>query len=34
MEDEYIKDALKYGAMGYLLKNNSPEKLKMLYIRF
>lgn len=27
-EDEYIKDALKYGAMGYLLKNNSPEKIK------
>ncbi|ARC85169.1 bacterial regulatory s, luxR family protein [Clostridium argentinense CDC 2741] len=27
-EDEYIKDALKHGAMGYLLKNNSPEKIK------
>jgi len=27
-EDEYIKDALKHGAMGYLLKNNSPDKIK------
>lgn len=27
-EDDYIKDALKYGASGYLLKNNSPEEIK------
>ncbi|MGH4140653.1 response regulator transcription factor [Clostridium sp.] len=27
-EDEYIHEALKNGARGYLLKNNSPEKIK------
>lgn len=27
-EDEYIFKALKNGARGYLLKNNSPEKIK------
>ncbi len=27
-EDEYIFKALKSGARGYLLKNNSPEKIK------
>lgn len=27
-EDEYIFEALKNGARGYLLKNNSPEKIK------
>ncbi len=27
-EDEYIFQALKNGARGYLLKNNSPEKIK------
>lgn len=26
-EDEYIKDAIKNGAKGYILKNNSPEKI-------
>lgn len=26
-EDEYIKDGLKYGAKGYLLKNTHPEKI-------
>ncbi|KOA18202.1 oxygen regulatory protein NreC [Clostridium homopropionicum DSM 5847] len=26
-EDDYIKDALKNGAKGYILKNNSPEKI-------
>lgn len=26
-EDEYIKDAIKYGARGYILKNNSPDKI-------
>lgn len=26
-EDEFIKDALKYGASGYLLKNNTPDKI-------
>lgn len=27
-EDEYIFEAFKNGARGYLLKNNSPEKIK------
>ncbi|GER67810.1 DNA-binding response regulator [Weizmannia acidilactici] len=27
-DDEYIVDALKYGAKGYLLKNNDPEKIR------
>ena len=27
-EDEYIFEALKNGARGYLLKNNSPDKIK------
>jgi len=26
-EDDYIKDAIKNGAKGYILKNNSPEKI-------
>lgn len=26
-EDEYIMDAIKSGAKGYILKNNSPEKI-------
>lgn len=26
-EDEFIKDALKYGASGYMLKNNTPDKI-------
>ena len=26
-EDEYIKEALNNGASGYILKNNSPEKI-------
>ena len=26
-EDEYIKEALNYGAKGYLLKNTSPRKI-------
>lgn len=26
-EDDYIKDAIRYGAKGYILKNNSPEKI-------
>lgn len=34
-EDEYISKALKYGAKGYLLKNNPPENIintiKMVY---
>jgi len=27
-EDEYINAAIRYGAKGYILKNNSPEKIK------
>jgi DNA-binding NarL/FixJ family response regulator len=27
-DDEFIIDALKYGAKGYLLKSNTPEKIK------
>lgn len=27
-DDEYIFDAIKNGAKGYLLKNNSPDKIK------
>ncbi|WP_079423554.1 response regulator transcription factor [Clostridium oryzae] len=27
-EDEYIKDAISYGAKGYILKNNTPDKIK------
>lgn len=27
-EDEYIKDAIRYGAKGYLLKNNDPERIR------
>jgi DNA-binding NarL/FixJ family response regulator len=27
-DDEYIKEALKNGARGYLLKNNPPDKIK------
>lgn len=26
-EDEYVNDALDYGAKGYILKNNSPEQI-------
>lgn len=27
-EDEYINSAIRYGAKGYILKNNSPDKIK------
>lgn len=27
-EDEYINDAMRFGAKGYILKNNSPDKIK------
>ncbi len=27
-DDAFIEDALKYGASGYLLKNNDPEKIR------
>ena len=27
-EDEYVREAIKYGAEGYLLKNNPPDKIK------
>lgn len=27
-DDEFITDAIKYGAKGYLLKNNPPDKIK------
>ncbi|WEK54487.1 MAG: response regulator transcription factor [Candidatus Cohnella colombiensis] len=27
-DDEFIMDAIKYGARGYLLKNNSPERIR------
>ncbi|MCB2343213.1 response regulator transcription factor [Clostridium estertheticum] len=27
-EDEYINAAIRYGAKGYILKNNSPDKIK------
>ncbi|QOR35083.1 response regulator transcription factor [Clostridium sp. 'deep sea'] len=27
-EDEYIREAIKNGAKGYLLKNNTPDKIK------
>jgi DNA-binding NarL/FixJ family response regulator len=27
-EDEYINAALRFGAKGYILKNNSPDKIK------
>ncbi|MCQ6559236.1 response regulator transcription factor [Paenibacillus mendelii] len=27
-DDEYILDAIKYGAKGYLLKNNDPERIR------
>lgn len=27
-DDEYVFDAIKYGAKGYLLKNNPPDKIK------
>lgn len=27
-EDDYIKDAISYGAKGYILKNNEPDKIK------
>ena len=27
-EDEYINAAMRYGAKGYILKNNSPDKIK------
>lgn len=27
-EDEYIKDAMNFGAKGYILKNNTPDKIK------
>ncbi|MGX6445082.1 response regulator transcription factor [Neobacillus sp. K501] len=27
-DDEYILDAIKYGAKGYLLKNNDPEQIR------
>jgi DNA-binding NarL/FixJ family response regulator len=26
-EDDYIRTAIKYGAKGYILKNNSPDKI-------
>ncbi|MGO4373016.1 response regulator [Paenibacillus sp. 2TAB19] len=26
-DDEYIRDAIRYGAKGYLLKNNDPERI-------
>ncbi|MCY6369650.1 response regulator transcription factor [Clostridium ganghwense] len=26
-EDDYIYDAIKYGAKGYILKNNAPDKI-------
>lgn len=26
-EDDYIREALNYGAKGYLLKNTSPDKI-------
>lgn len=27
-DDEFIRDAISYGAKGYLLKNNPPDKIK------
>ena len=27
-EDEYVNSAMRYGAKGYILKNNSPDKIK------
>lgn len=27
-DDEYILDAVRFGAMGYLLKNNDPERIR------
>ncbi|UVI29085.1 response regulator transcription factor [Paenibacillus spongiae] len=27
-DDEYIHDAIKFGAKGYLLKNNDPERIR------
>ncbi|WP_442604542.1 response regulator transcription factor [Paenibacillus sp. KN14-4R] len=27
-DDEYILDAIRYGAKGYLLKNNDPERIR------
>ncbi|MNS55828.1 Transcriptional regulatory protein DegU [compost metagenome] len=27
-DDEYILDAIRYGARGYLLKNNDPERIR------
>lgn len=27
-EDDYIKDAVNFGAKGYILKNNTPDKIK------
>lgn len=27
-EDEYIKDAINFGAKGYILKNNPPDRIK------
>jgi DNA-binding NarL/FixJ family response regulator len=27
-EDEFISDAMQFGAKGYILKNNSPDKIK------
>ncbi|MFF2484574.1 response regulator [Paenibacillus sp. NPDC058071] len=27
-DDEYIRDAITYGAKGYLLKNNDPERIR------
>ncbi|MFX3631709.1 MAG: response regulator [Candidatus Pristimantibacillus sp.] len=27
-DDEFIRDAIKYGAKGYLLKNNDPEQIR------
>jgi Response regulator containing a CheY-like receiver domain and an HTH DNA-binding domain len=27
-DDEFIMDAIRYGARGYLLKNNPPDKIK------
>lgn len=34
-EDEYIKESVRYGASGYMLKNNTPESIvnaiKMVY---
>lgn len=33
-DDDFITDAIKYGAKGYLLKNNPPDKLRMPFAWF